>query len=126
LPPRAGPGLLRKVFGGWRVSQIAGFRSGFPFPVIAGGSHADLAPLNVAQLLRNRPDLRNGAAPWLAEPRRPADRLRPTGVKDETFGVLWGTARTEVDRTTRTVQLEDVNVTKVNFPTLAGNGQAST
>src|SRR5262249_56308563 len=55
---------------------------------------------------------------------RVAVAVRPTGTKDETFGVLWGTARTEVDRTTRTVQLEDVSVTKVNFPTLPGNGEA--
>jgi hypothetical protein len=55
---------------------------------------------------------------------RVAVALRPTGAKDETFGVLWGTARTEVDRTTRTVQLEDVNVSKINFPTLADKGEA--
>ncbi len=55
---------------------------------------------------------------------RVAVALRPSGTKDETFGVLWGKARTEVDRTTRTVELEDISVTKVNFPTLPGNGAA--
>jgi len=55
---------------------------------------------------------------------RVAVALRPTGVKDETFGVLWGTARTEVDRTTRTVQLEEVNVSKINFPTLPNKGES--
>src|SRR5262245_46731135 len=55
---------------------------------------------------------------------RVAVALRPTGAKDETFGVLWGTARTEVDRTTRTVQLEDVNVSKINFPTMPDKGQS--
>jgi hypothetical protein len=55
---------------------------------------------------------------------RVAVALRPSGQKDETFGVLWGTARTEVDRTTRSVELHDVVVTKANFPTLPGNGQA--
>jgi hypothetical protein len=54
---------------------------------------------------------------------RVAVALRPSGTKDETFGVLWGNARTEVDRTTRTVELHDVVVTKVNFPTLPNNGQ---
>src|SRR5262249_32765948 len=55
---------------------------------------------------------------------RVAVALRPSGTKDETYGVLWGNARTEVDRTTRTVELEDVVVTKANFPTLPENGQA--
>ena len=55
---------------------------------------------------------------------RVAVALRPSGTKDETFGVLWGNARTEVDRTTRTVELEDVIVTKVNFPTVPNNGEA--
>ncbi len=55
---------------------------------------------------------------------RVAVALRPSGTKDEAFGVLWGTARTEVDRTTRSVDLEDVSVTKINFPTLPGNGDA--
>ncbi len=55
---------------------------------------------------------------------RVAVALRPTGAKDEAFGVLWGTARTEVDRTTRTVQLEEVDVSKINFPTLPNKGEA--
>jgi hypothetical protein len=55
---------------------------------------------------------------------RVAVALRPSGQKDEAFGVLWGNARTEVDRTTRTVELEDIVVTKANFPTLPENGQA--
>lgn len=55
---------------------------------------------------------------------RVAVALRPSGTKDETFGVLWGTARTEVDRTTRSVDLEDISVTRVNFPTLPDKGEA--
>src|SRR5512139_1410133 len=31
---------------------------------------------------------------------RVAIALRPTGAKNETFGVVWGTARTDVDRVT--------------------------
>jgi hypothetical protein len=53
---------------------------------------------------------------------RVAVALRPTGQKDETFGVLWGTARTDVDRVTRTVELNDLVVTKSNFPTLPDKG----
>src|SRR5262245_44065343 len=55
---------------------------------------------------------------------RVAVALRPSGTKTETFGVLWGTARTEVDRTTRSVNLEDVVITRSNFPTLPQNGAA--
>ena len=48
--------------------------------------------------------------------------LRPTGQKAETFGVIWGTARTDVDRVTRTVELNDLIVSKANFPTLPDKG----
>ncbi|HSQ09281.1 MAG TPA: hypothetical protein VLN25_01515 [Burkholderiaceae bacterium] len=55
---------------------------------------------------------------------RVAVALRPAGAKAETFGVLWGSARTEVDRSTRTVSLEDVSVSQIKFPTLPDNGAA--
>ena len=53
---------------------------------------------------------------------RVAVALRPAGQKDETFGVVWGTARTDVDRVTRTVELNDLVVTRSNFPTLPDKG----
>jgi len=40
----------------------------------------------------------------------------------ESFGVTWGQARTEVDREARMVTLEDMKLTRSNFPTLADNG----
>ena len=43
-------------------------------------------------------------------------------VTGETFGVIWGTARTEVDRPARRVTLEDLKLTRSNFPTRADNG----
>ncbi len=55
---------------------------------------------------------------------RVAVALRPSGEKNETFGVLWGGARTDVDRSTRTVTLEDVSVSQIKFPTLPDNGAA--
>jgi hypothetical protein len=42
----------------------------------------------------------------------------------ETFGVIWATARTEVNRAARMVTLEDLDITRSNFPTLADNGAA--
>jgi hypothetical protein len=53
---------------------------------------------------------------------RVAVALRPNGQKAETFGVLWGTARTDVDRVTRTVELNDLIISKANFPTLPDKG----
>ena len=44
------------------------------------------------------------------------------GAAGEAFGVIWGTARTEVNRVARLVTLEDLNLTRSNFPTLADNG----
>jgi hypothetical protein len=46
------------------------------------------------------------------------------GDSKQVFGVLFGTARTEVDRTSRLVTLADVTFTRSNFPTLADNGDA--
>lgn len=53
---------------------------------------------------------------------RSAVAVQTTGVTGETLGVIWGTARTEVDRAARMVTLEDLKLTRSNFPTLADNG----
>ena len=53
---------------------------------------------------------------------RSAVAVRPTTAKDEIFGVIWATARTQVDRISRIVALEDFKVTKSNFPTLPDQG----
>jgi hypothetical protein len=42
---------------------------------------------------------------------------RPTGSKDEAYGVISFTARTEVDKPNRLVTLEDLEIGDVNFPT---------
>ncbi len=38
------------------------------------------------------------------------------GSKEPTFGVLFATAKTDVDKTTRLVELEKIQITKVSFP----------
>src|SRR4029450_12603029 len=48
--------------------------------------------------------------------------ITPTGTKQEIFGVVWGKARTHVDRIERIVTLEDMKLTRSNFPTLADRG----
>ncbi|MCB1729209.1 MAG: hypothetical protein KDI21_01905 [Halieaceae bacterium] len=42
----------------------------------------------------------------------------------QVFGVFFGNARTQVDRSSRSVTLADVTLTRSNFPTLADNGDA--
>jgi hypothetical protein len=53
---------------------------------------------------------------------RAAVGAQTAGAAGETFGVIWGTARTEVDRPAHMVTLEDLNLTRSNFPTRADNG----
>jgi hypothetical protein len=44
------------------------------------------------------------------------------GGKQETFGVMFATARTQVDRINRSVVFENLQITSSNFPTLADKG----
>ncbi len=55
---------------------------------------------------------------------RAAVGVVPTGATQEIFGVIWGTARTQVDRVARMVLLEQLTLTRSNFPTLPDNGTA--
>jgi hypothetical protein len=48
----------------------------------------------------------------------------PKGAKDKTFGVVWGTALSGVDRGSRSVTLDDFQLTRSRFPTLADHGAA--
>ena len=60
--------------------------------------------------------------PAAVEPQGTAAAATPTGSSDKAFGVVWGTARSEVDRSTRRVTLESVSRTRSNFPTRPDNG----
>lgn len=42
--------------------------------------------------------------------------VQPPGSKNPTFGVFWFTARTDVDKVNRVVFLEDLNITRLSFP----------
>ncbi|MBO3707828.1 MAG: hypothetical protein J5X21_15715 [Candidatus Accumulibacter sp.] len=53
---------------------------------------------------------------------RAAVSLPGSGTEQQTFGVIWGSARTAIDRTTRSVTVEDLKLTRARFPTLADNG----
>jgi hypothetical protein len=43
--------------------------------------------------------------------------VRPTGTTNETYGVIFFTTRTDIDKVNRLVTLEDFQITKANFPT---------
>ena len=55
---------------------------------------------------------------------RAAVAAKASGANAGTFGVVWGSARTEVDRVVRRVTLEDLRLTRSNFPTLPDKGAA--
>src|SRR5215471_11573303 len=57
---------------------------------------------------------------------RAALAIQPVGAKEETFGVIFATARTQVDRVARTVVFENLKITKTDFPTLPNRGAAYT
>jgi hypothetical protein len=53
---------------------------------------------------------------------RAALAIQPVGSKTESFGVLFASARTQVDKVARTVVFENLKVTKSDFPTLPDRG----
>ncbi len=55
---------------------------------------------------------------------RAALAIKPTGAKEETFGVIFATARTQVDKVARTVVFENLRISKIDFPTLPDRGAA--
>ena len=55
---------------------------------------------------------------------RAALAIKPTGAKAETFGVIFATARTQVDKVLRTVTFENLKISKIDFPTLPNRGAA--
>lgn len=55
---------------------------------------------------------------------RVAVALTPSGAKTPVYGVVRGSARTDVDRGTRTVALRDLTVSQIRFPTLPDQGQS--
>src|SRR6202046_1726165 len=55
---------------------------------------------------------------------RAALAIKPAHAKAETFGVIFATARTQVDKVLRTVTFEQLKISKVDFPTLPDHGAA--
>ncbi|HPO21078.1 MAG TPA: carbohydrate-binding family V/XII, partial [Rubrivivax sp.] len=55
---------------------------------------------------------------------RLAAALKPAGATQETFGVIFADARTQVDKAARTVVLQDLELSRLDFPTLPDRGAA--
>lgn len=55
---------------------------------------------------------------------RAALAIKPSGAKAETFGVIFATTRTQVDKVLRTVTFENLKIAKIDFPTLPNRGAA--
>ncbi len=53
---------------------------------------------------------------------RSAAAIRPAGAKEESYGVIEASARTVVDKVSRTVGLADLQITKSDFAALPGRG----
>ncbi|MCB1967807.1 MAG: hypothetical protein KDI64_17695 [Candidatus Accumulibacter sp.] len=53
---------------------------------------------------------------------RAAVAVKKTAAAEETFGVIWGSARTGVDRLTQRVALEELSLSRASFPTLPDHG----
>ncbi|HTP99968.1 MAG TPA: carbohydrate-binding family V/XII [Casimicrobiaceae bacterium] len=53
---------------------------------------------------------------------RTAMAYKKDNSKDQDFGVLMATTRTQVDKNMRTVVFEDLRITKIDFPTLPDRG----
>src|SRR5271166_2819578 len=55
---------------------------------------------------------------------RAALALKPAHAKADTFGVIFATTRTQVDKVLRTVTFENLKISKIDFPTLPNRGAA--
>src|SRR5271165_5374062 len=55
---------------------------------------------------------------------RAALAIKPDNANEETFGVIFASARTQVDKVLRTVTFEDLRISKIDFPTLPNDGAA--
>ena len=55
---------------------------------------------------------------------RAALAIKATGAKAESFGVIFASTRTQVDKVLRAVVFEDMRISKIDFPTLPDRGAA--
>ena len=75
-----------------------------------------------AQVLVYQPQVRQWTDNQLTF--RAALAIKPTGAKAESFGVIFASTRTQVDKVLRTVVFENMTISKIDFPTLPERGAA--
>ncbi len=80
--------------------------------------------LSTGQVMAYQPQIESWKDNRLAF--RAAMAYKADGSKDQAFGVIFATTRTQVDRGTRTVVFEDLDITKIDFPTLPDRGASFT
>jgi hypothetical protein len=95
-------------------------------PTASGQPPADPWPrevtLNGAPALLYQPQVESWSGNQLAF--RMAMGLKTGGGSAETYGVVWGSARTHVDKGNRLVTLDQLSVSQIKFPTLPDNGSS--
>jgi hypothetical protein len=98
---------------------------------LAQGTPADTPPpdpwprgvdLGNAQVLVYQPQINSWTDNQLDF--RAALAIKPSGAKAETFGVIFATTRTQIDKVLRTVTFENLKISKIDFPTLPNRGAA--
>ncbi len=116
------------------IAAVAALAAGYP--AIALGQGAAAAPAAAAKLPADpwpRDVTLSNAALLVYQPQvntwdgnqidfRAALAIKPKGATDEAFGVIFATARTQVDKVARTVVFENLKITKSDFPTLPDRG----
>jgi len=116
------------------IVALAAFQPAFaqapaaPAPAAAAQFPADPWPrvvdLKNGQVLVYQPQINKWEANRIDL--RSALAIKPVGAKEESFGVIFANARTQVDKVARTVVFEDIKITKTDFPTLPDHGAAYT
>ena len=108
------------------VGLLGAFPSAFAQDSAAGKPPADPWPrvVNLAdgQVLVYQPQVNRWTDNQLDF--RAALAIKPDNAKQETFGVIFASARTQVDKVMRTVVFENLRISKIDFPTLPDHGAA--
>ncbi len=101
------------------AAAAASIASGSPSPV---GSWPRQVVLANAVVLIYQPQVNNWTDNRLDF--RSALAIKPKGSQREDFGVIFATARTNVDKAAHRVALDNLQITKSDFPTLPDHGAA--
>jgi hypothetical protein len=101
---------------------VAAVAQGAPAKALPADPWPRVVDLSNAQVLVYQPQVSKWTDNQLDF--RAALAIKPDGAKEETFGTIVATARTQVDKTLRFVTFENLRIAKVDFPTLPDHGAA--